>query len=58
MRQATRDITRAQHKSTTFATVPAVGYLLVDAALLLALTGALSGLALMAFVPWSGTQSY
>jgi hypothetical protein len=52
MVQAPRDITRAHSKSTSTASVPAVGYLLLDAALMLALTGPLSGLAIVAFVPW------
>ena len=52
MVQAPRDITRARSKFTTTASVPTVGYLLLDAALVLALTGALSGLSIMAFVPW------
>ena len=55
MRQATRTIARAHHHATTrpaAASLPTVGYLLLDAALVLALTGALGGLAIMAFVPW------
>ena len=49
MVQASRDIARAHHKSTSAAALPTVGYLLLDAALMLA--SALCGLAIMAFVP-------